>query len=169
MEKDKNNKSKPLTKKNKYVDWIDGKGLELLGGWARDGLTDEEIAKKVGISRSTLSEWKKKYPSLSDTLKNGKEIVDIKVENALLRRALGYSYVERTKEKINNVMVVTKEITKYVPPDTTAQIFWLKNRRPEQWREKRAIDANISIPNDNFIDALSNLAPNIKSNNDVEE
>lgn len=128
--------------KGKYEKWLEPDGLLLLEAWARDGLTDEQIAKNMDISRSTLNEWKKKYPCISDTLKKGKEVVDIEVENALLKRALGYSYTETTKERCLNgqtgkyELVATKTITKEVVPDTTAQIFWLKNRKPEVWRDK---------------------------------
>lgn len=65
--------------KGKYEEWCNDPDKKLLlSGWARDGLTDEEIAKKIGISRSTLSEWKKKYPDISDTLKRGKKLWTLK-------------------------------------------------------------------------------------------
>lgn len=121
--------------KGKYEYWLSPDGLTLLGAWARDGLTDEEIAKKCGVSRSTLAEWKKRYPDISDTLKRGKDIVDSEVENALLKRALGYEYEEVMTEESEDGFKrrVTK---KQVLPDVTAQIFWLKNRRPDKWRDK---------------------------------
>ncbi len=242
--------------KGKYEYWLTPEGLLKLEGWARDGLTDEQIAQNVGISRSTLNEWKIKYSDISDTLKRGKEVIDRKVENALLKRALGYKYTEVTRERIidtgqkkrhggeseltekewefavkyfnnrccycgeyiskptkdhikplddggalsrDNVipcckncnsskkdnemmswyqkqpfydksraakifdyinfvlslgdllneetgeLVVTKEVTKEVVPDTTAQIFWLKNRKPEQWRDKQDVQISKSI------------------------
>lgn len=80
--------------KGKYEYWISREGLIELDGMARDGLTDKQIAENIGISRSTLNEWKKKYPDISDTLKRGKEVIDRQVENALLKRALGYRYNE---------------------------------------------------------------------------
>lgn len=129
--------------KGKYIYWLTPEGLLKLSAWARDGLTDEQIARNMGISRSTLNEWKKNYPDISDTLKKGKEVVDFQVENALLKRALGYSYDEVTKEICENAktgqteMRVTKIVTKEIVPDTTAQIFWLKNREPEKWRDRQ--------------------------------
>ncbi|MEI2338910.1 helix-turn-helix domain-containing protein [Priestia megaterium] len=129
--------------KGKYEKWRTEEGLVLLEGWARDGLTDEQIAHNVGISRSTLNDWKKKYPDISDALKKGKEVVDLQVENALLKRALGYAYEEVTEESQWNEkakryeLVVTKRVKKRQAPDTTAQIFWLKNRRPDKWRDKQ--------------------------------
>lgn len=122
--------------KGKYEYWLTPEGLLKLEGWARDGLTDEQIAENMGISRSTLNSWKDKYSDISDTLKRGKEVVDRQVENALLKRALGYRYDEVTMEN----GVETKRVTKEVMPDTTAQIFWLKNRKPEEWRDKKDVD-----------------------------
>jgi transcriptional regulator with XRE-family HTH domain len=132
--------------KGKYEKWITEEGLVLLEGWARDGLTDEQIAYNVGVSRSTLNDWKKKYPDISDALKKGKEVVDLQVENALLKRALGYEYEEVTQEsqwneKSNKYeLVITKCVKKRQAPDTTAQIFWLKNRRPDKWRDKQDVE-----------------------------
>lgn len=242
----------------KADEWLTPEGLMKIEGWARDGLTEEQIAHNMGIARSTLSEWKNKFKDISDTLKKGKEVIDLQVENALLKRALGYSYTEITKERIvdngqkkrhsgnveltekewefaikyfghkcaycgkptmklerdhlhplikggelsrNNVvpscrscnaskkdndvdewypsqpyydvcraekikdyfafidslesffeeqsaeMVVTKEVTKEVLPDVTAQIFWLKNRKPESWREKQEIKVSGTVNN----------------------
>lgn len=96
--------------KGKYEYWLTEEGLLLLEGWARDGLTDEQIAHNIGISISTLNNWKNKYVEILESLKKGKEVVDYAVENALLKNALR--------------------------GDTTAQIYWLKNRRPDKWRDK---------------------------------
>ena len=104
-----------IVAKGKYQEWLEPDGLLLLEGWARDGLTDEQLAEKMEISPSTLYEWKVKYPEISEALKKGKEVVDYQVENALLNKALG--------------------------GDTTAQIFWVKNRRPDKWRDKPAESA----------------------------
>ena len=103
----------------KYDKWLEPENLLLLEGWARDCLTDEQIANKMGVSRSTLNDWKKKFPDISDTLKKGKEIVDIQVENALLNLAL--------------------------QGNITAIIFWLKNRRPDKWRDKVEAETNVNI------------------------
>ena len=126
-------------------------GLILIEGWARDGLTDVQIAKKIGISKQTFYDWQKRYPDFSDPLKKGKEIVDRQVENALLKKALGYSYKECTEITDAEGNVSTKIITKYVIPDTTAQIFWLKNRKPNEWREKQEVkQINIEPKQDNL-------------------
>ena len=122
--------------KGKYEYWLTPEGLLKLEGWARDGLTDEQIAQNIRISRETLYAWKKKYPDISDALKRGKEIVDRQVENALLKRALGYEYEEVKKKFECGVMTERTVTKKEVVPDTTAQIFWLKNRKPDKWRDK---------------------------------
>lgn len=97
--------------KGKYEYWISEDGLVLIEGWARDGLTDEQIAHNMGIATGTLYEWKKKYHEMAEALKKTKEVVDRQVENALFKKAMS--------------------------GDTTALIFWLKNRRPQDWRDKR--------------------------------
>lgn len=99
-----------IVAKGKYERWLEPDGLTLLEGWARDGLTDEQIAHNCGITVTTLYDWKNRFTDISDALKRGKEVVDYQVENALLKKALS--------------------------GDTTAQIFWLKNRRPDKWRDK---------------------------------
>ncbi len=133
--------------KGKYEYWLTPEGLLELEGWARDGLTDEQIADNIGISRSTLNSWKDKYSDISDTLKRGKEVIDRQVENALLKRALGYEYTETTREYIPELdeMKTTKKVTKQVAPDTTAQIFWLKNRKPDKWRDKREVEDRSAV------------------------
>ncbi|WP_276704266.1 transposase [Romboutsia ilealis] len=114
--------------------------LVLVEGWARNGLTEQQIAKNLGVAYSTFRDYKTKYPALSAVLKKGREVIDFEVEGALIKRALGYSYVEETKELVEDEMTgsaelkVIKTITKHVAPDVTAQIFWLKNRKPEEWK-----------------------------------
>lgn len=233
----------------KYKDWLTDDNLTLLSGWARRGLTDEQIAHNIGIAPQTLSEWKKKYSDIAAALKKGKEVFDIIAENALMKRALGYTTTEIIEERMSDAnqkrrhggegtlterewdlavaffagkccycgdvmttptkdhvipfsaggrlsadnivpccqkcnsskkdrdmvqwfksqpfysddrlariydylrfaddvsrqsdmgkLVVTKKITKDVPPDTTALIFWLKNRQPQYWRDRRGVD-----------------------------
>lgn len=260
--------------RGKYEYWITPEGLLKIEGWARDGLIDEQIAQKIGVSRSTLNKWKQDYSDISDALKKGKEIVDRQVENALLKRALGYTYTEVTRERIedkgqnkrhngvqelteqdwafakayfghaccycgrhidltkdhlrplnqggtlsrDNVvpcckscnsskkdhewkgwyqkqpfynkaradkvceymtfiaelrsiepeeddkrLVVTKVVTKEVIPDTTAQIFWLKNRKPKDWRDKINYKEFNSAESeaDGFLEALKEEAASV--------
>lgn len=139
--------------KSKYETNVKDK-LLLVEAWARNGLTDEQIAKNLGIAVSTLNDYKNKHPEFMESLKRGKEVIDIQVENALLKRALGYKYNEVTKELCKDketgeeTLVVTKVVTKEVVPDTTAQIFWLKNRKPEEWRDKRDVQHSGTIGNE---------------------
>lgn len=167
--------------KSKYHTHVEPK-LLLIEAWARDGIIDEDIAKKLGIAYSTFRNYRDKYEALSAALKKGKEIADVEVENALFKRAIGYEFTEKkyvqvemsdeeyaihqqiavNKYKLENPeatmselravelgvsrykKVLVEEKTKDVSPDVTAQIFWLKNRRPDRWRDKQEIDTNIS-------------------------
>lgn len=131
--------------KSKYETHIKPK-LFLIECWARDGLIEEQIAKNLGIAYSTFRDYKNKYSALSAALKRGKEVVDYEVENALLKRALGYDYTEEKVEiertangKIKSQKVV--QTLKHVPPDVGAAAFWLKNRRPDKWRDRPVGDA----------------------------
>ena len=137
----------------KINEWLEKDKLILLEGWARDGLTDEQIAKNIGINRTTLYDWKKEEVNIADALKKGKEVIDFEVENALLKRALGYEYEEETYEN----GILTKKVKKQVPPDTTAQIFWLKNRQVKKWRDKVEIADNDAIKKlDELLEAQRN-------------
>lgn len=121
--------------KGKYQKWLTKDGRLLLEAWARDGLTDEQIAHNLGITTSTLYAWKNRFPEISEALKKGKEVVDVEVENALLKRAKGFAYLEE-KQEIDAVgrRTVTRTV-KQVAPDVGAAAFWLKNRKPSVWRD----------------------------------
>ena len=137
----------------KINEWLENDKLILLEGWAKNGLTDEQIAKNIGINRTTLYDWKKKEVNIADALKKEKEVIDFEVENALLKRALGYEYEEETYEN----GILTKKVKKHVPPDTTAQIFWLKNRQVKKWRDKVEIADNDAIKKlDELLEAQRN-------------
>ena len=127
--------------------------LPLIEAWCRDGLIEVEICKRLGISVKTLNVYKLAHSELSEALKRGKEVIDYEVEQKLLKRAMGYDYEEVTKESVysdvtkKNSLVVTKVVTKHYVPDTTAQIFWLKNRKPKEWRDKRDIEMSGALDN----------------------
>lgn len=131
----------------------------MIEGWARDGLTDKQIAEKIGISKQTFYDWKKKYADFSDALKNGKEVIDRQVENSLLKRALGYEY-EEVSEKFEGGILTERKVTKkQVVPDTTAQIFWLKNRKPSVWRDRAQVDIDAEFSKvDELISAIDKVA-----------
>jgi transcriptional regulator with XRE-family HTH domain len=135
----------------KYQEWInDPDKKTLLSGWARKGLSDQQIAKNIGISRSTLNEWRKKYPDISDTLKKGKEVADAEVENALYLKCIGHKVQLKKTFKVKKIEyndagkkikeeenLETGEDEVYIPPDTKAIIFWLTNRMREDWKERQ--------------------------------
>lgn len=142
--------------------------LILVEGWARNGLTDEQIANNLGISKDTFYKYKKEYSDFSDALKKGKEVVDIEVENALLKKALGgkekllkpiklkqvfYSDNGKKLKEYEEIVMVEEEVL--IPPDTTAQIFWLKNRKPDVWRDKTAVEHSGKIENNNPFSGLT--------------
>ena len=128
-------------RKKKYDESFPQQALEL----AEKGLTDREISKQLGIATSTFYEYQKKHSEFSDALKRGKQPVDNDVENALLKNALGYDYEEqvteeRIKEDGTSYTSVTRTLKKHMPGDVTAQIFWLKNRMPKEWRDGKNIE-----------------------------
>lgn len=138
--------------------WLTDDGLILIEAWARDGYLLNEIADRMGIERYTLSKWRKRYPEIAQALNTGKELVDYKVENALLKAALGYTTKEikvTLGRKIVNgeVFEVLKETTtREVAPNVTACMAWLNNRKHDQWKRNRdkvleldEEDSNINI------------------------
>ena len=132
--------------KGKYQEWLEPDGLLKLEGWARDGLIDEQIAKNMGIALSTLKLWKNGHPAILAALKRGKEVIDIEVENALYKRAIGYTYEEVKEEEMPDGRIRRTVTTKEVAGDTTAQIFWLKNRKPAEWRDKQNVEIEQNKP-----------------------
>ena len=138
--------------------WLTDDGLILIEAWARDGYLLNEIADRMGIERYTLSKWRKRYPEIAQALNTGKELVDYKVENALLKAALGYTTKEIKvtlgKKVVNGeVFEVLKETTtREVAPNVTACMAWLNNRKHDQWKRNRdkvleldEEDSNINI------------------------
>lgn len=119
-----------------------------IAAWTRDGLTEEQIAKNFGISYNTFKRAKKdpEYGELITTaLIQTKDVVDMEVENMLLKRARGYEYDEVTEEYEMGILVKRKVTHKMVVPDTSAQIFWLKNRQPDKWRDRREVDNTVAL------------------------
>lgn len=146
--------------KGKYEYWKSDDGLLLLRAYARDALTDEQIAQKCGIATGTLYGWKKQYHEIDEALKRGKEPVDIEVENALFKKATGYSYEEVKVEYEYESNEPTKRTVtkKFVSPDVAAMIFWLKNRKPEKWRDKQEITDTTAL------DKLDEILKDIRNN-----
>ena len=128
--------------KPKYEKWLEEENLIRLEGWARDGLTNEQIAHNMGIACSTLYDWKSKAPEILEALKKGKEVADYEVENALFKTA--------------------------IEGNTTAQIFWLKNRKPDKWRD-RPKDDNDTAALDKLDDILDEIKKEAQRSTDVHE
>lgn len=133
-----------------YKDWIKKENLLRIQGWAKDGLDNQQIAGNIGISRQTLYKWMKKNPHIENALRVGKDTADRQVENAMFKNAIGYDYEE---EMITNDGRVVK-VKKHARANVNAQIFWLKNRKPEKWRDKveQSIEHSGSV---NFIDDIN--------------
>lgn len=135
-------------------EWLEPERLTLITAWARDGLIDEQIAKNMGISKATLYNYKNNYPEIRKALQKGKEVVDIEVENALFKKAIGYNVKVQKAFKLKDIVFEDgKKISEterieyaeeeiHIPADTTAQIFWLKNRKKSQWRDKVEYETN---------------------------
>lgn len=103
------------------------------------GATDAELAEFFEVSERTLNTWKKVHPEFLLSIKGGKSVADSNVVKALYERAIGYSHPDSHVSNFQGVITVTP-ITKYYPPDTTACIYWTKNRIPEEWRDRQTVD-----------------------------
>jgi len=120
--------------------------LFLVESWCKDGLLEKDIAKKLGISVSTLEVYKKKYPELQETLKKGKEVVDYEVQNSLYKKCVGYyakegrafkckeKYYDEEGRKCERETVQVVDVDIFIPPDTMAMAIWLNNRMSDRWR-----------------------------------
>jgi transposase-like protein len=138
-----------MARKGKHEEWLTEDALTLIEGWARDGLSLQQIAHNMGIADSTLRKWRDKFELISAAIKKGSAPVDYEVENAMLKSALGYTVKVKkpiklkTKKQLKDKGTIEEERIEYteeevyIKPDTTAQIFWLKNRRPDKWRDRQ--------------------------------
>lgn len=183
--------AKKRGRKSKYESCVEPRLYEIRK-WARDGCTEAEMCVRLGVSESSFNDYKKQFPEFSESLKEGKAVADYKVEDALFKRALGYTYEELTysthtrsaeemddfiessltlfdmkypeatsEERMSYIDSLPREarkldkvVTKHVQPDTTAAIFWLKNRNPSRWRDKQNIEHSGEIK---AIDPYANL------------
>lgn len=159
------------------TDWLEEDNLMLLECWARDGYTFEDIANKIGITYQTLRMWRKQYPEIDTALKTGREIVDYKVENALLKSALGYKTKEvkvTTTMRHGKVVETIKEVTdKEQAPNVSAIQCWLYNRTPKKWKNMNS-RANIleDMDEDTSIQVIvtrANNAPKAANTPDSED
>lgn len=166
------NKTDGRVTKGKYHEWISDEGLKIIEGWARDGLSNKQIAHNIGIDEATFYTWQHKYDKFHEAVKKGKEVIDREVENALLKRALGYEAEEtKTYFKKGKNGEETKHIEKtkkHVAGDTTSMIFWLKNRKPDEWNDRReithtgSIDSNVKMFEKVSTDELRDIVSDVK-------
>lgn len=153
------------------LEWLSEDNLLRIKGWARDGLTDKDIAeKKIGVCARSFCDWKKKYSSISSALKEGRAPVDTDIESAMIKSALGHKTTVRKPIKLKTTrrkdgMEITEEHIEYVdeeiyvPPQVVAQIFWLKNRKPDYWKDKReTTDTNAVERLDKILDGIETVA-----------
>lgn len=132
-----------LKRKSSMVDtWLEEDGLMLIECWSRDGYTIEDIANKIGVDKKTLYDWRSQYPEISKALRNGREIIDYKVENALLKSALGYKKKEvkvTTTMRYGKVVETVREVSETEQaPNVNAIQTWLYNRQKEKWKNMNA-------------------------------
>lgn len=128
-----------------YEKYVKGRENSIMS-WCRNGADNEIISKKLGCGKTTLSKLIKNYPQFKKIIKESKEDADLAVESALYKRALGFDFEETTTKVIlskDGTSGTTTEVSKtkkHIAPDTTAGIYWLKNRRPEAWRDKHEVE-----------------------------
>lgn len=137
--------------------------LDVIEKWSRDGVTNEDIRKNLGIGKATWYKYVNEHSELSELLKKTREIVDASVENSLLKKALGYTVhvkkhfkVKKTEYKNGRKVKEEEEIKAvydevYIPPELGAQCFWLKNRRPEEWKDRKAVDGSYGEETENEV------------------
>jgi len=139
--------------------------LELITAWRRDGLTEYEICKRLGIAVSTFAYYKKDHLELMEAIKIGKADAAFKVENSLYKRANGYNFTETTEEPLYNasgspilddygkpIIRVTKRVTKNIAADVGAIAFYLKNVKAEKWKDKHEVVVEGKFKLENFMD-----------------
>jgi hypothetical protein len=113
---------------------------------ARKGLTNTEIADGIGVCPATLYTWQNEHPEFLEAIKRGKASADDEVEKSLYKRACGYDVIEEKPLNIGGELLIAR-VNVHIHPDPTSCIFWLKNRRPKEWRDKQEIQhsGNIQI------------------------
>lgn len=148
-----------------WDEWIEDDGLLVIKGWARDGYTDLEIAKNIGIGMSTFTEWKQKFPSIVAALKKGRRPAIVEVEDTFFEKKLsGYfvdeEIVEVTEHPDKSKTTHRKKMKRWIPPDTTAMIFYLKCKKGRLYNDRAAMLADTENNNgklDELIEAVKEV------------
>lgn len=171
MKKEKEGK---LRRNPSVVDkWLDEDGLMLIECWSRDGYTIEDIANKIGVNTKTLYDWRSQYPEIEEALRNGREIIDYKVENALLKSALGYKKKEvkvTTTMRYGKVVETIKEVTESEQaPNVNAIQTWLYNRQKDKWKNMNSkVNMIDEMVEDDKVEIVVRRASNNESDSDDE-
>ena len=156
-------RGRPKSQESLYDRYIKG-NEEVIKADCRNGADNKGICKRLGIAPTTLKRIRKEYPEVNDLLKEGKDEADFKVESSLYRRAIGYEVEETTTEvKVGEIgsaqATVIKKVKKHNAGDTTAQIFWLKNRKPDEWRDKQ----DVNVTSDDWVQGLKTLTDSYRN------
>lgn len=133
----------------KYQEWLTKEKLKCLESMARKGYRDIDIAKKIGISKVTFYDWKKRFPKFAEALQRGKDEYDDAVEETLYNMTQGYyvdeEVVEVREDAAGNKILHRKKTKRYIPPSITAIIYWLQNRRGDTWKTRASEHQNKKI------------------------
>lgn len=133
----------------KYQEWLTAEKLKCLESMARKGYRDIDIAKKIGISKVTFYDWKKRFPKFAEALQRGKDEYDDAVEDTLYNMTQGYyvdeEVVEVREDAAGNKILHRKKTKRYIPPSITAIIYWLQNRRGDVWKTRASEHQNRKI------------------------
>lgn len=173
-------KSKETPKpRGKSAPWLEKEGLMRIEGWAMDGCTDQEIAKNMGVAYSTLRVWRDSFPAISAALKRARDVADRQVEHRLFDMTQGYTVEVKKVFKVKKEhydekgrKIVTEELQSaveelHIPANVTAQIFWMKNRKPEKWREKPDTSREDSeLPDDGLKEQMEAAASKVCAGTD---
>lgn len=141
----------------KYTEWINEDGLTQIRGWARDGYSNVQIAKNMGISRETLNQWSKRFSGVSDAIKKGRAPVIEQVEDAFYKSCMGYYVDEEVTEVTMSGGAERRHkriYHKYIPPIPACMIFALKNIKPQKWKDKPIDTSGDVYEDDGLISAL---------------
>lgn len=152
-----------------YQRWLTVEGLEAIQGWRQRGLSLEEVAKNMKMSTSSLIAFRKREPLIDEILKKDGDFANANVENALYKRACGFSkfVTEEKLTKDGDIIELKKE--QYFPPDTSSMIFWLTNKLSNIWQNRKTQDSKISIEDDGLADAISRMSKGLFSSDEVKK
>ena len=127
-----------------YRDWIEGPGLENVCKWAKLGLSDEQIAKNMGIGRTSFYSWQKRFPEFGAAIKKAKRVPELEIENAMFELACGRVYVEEIKSTLDpktGTILKVEKVRRQIPPNPVMLIFLAKNRMRDRYKDYAPVPA----------------------------